>query len=211
MAKLIIKNGVAVANNSGAMEQKPFKNGRKSKSHTSRLRNLLFIAVIVGALISSCATTEKSFSVKTLDITHGGVIQKPVIVDLTVGQTKVTGTAEGPPSQVAALKNEAVKDALTKAGNADVMVEPNFTISKLSRVDKTVTSVEVTGFPGTYKNFRTIEENDSTWLQNMDGINQAKIYDPTQKQEATSEKSGSKNRIWYIGGGIVIVIIALLL
>jgi hypothetical protein len=35
------KTGEAVANNSGAMEQRPLKNGRKSKSQMSRFNLLM--------------------------------------------------------------------------------------------------------------------------------------------------------------------------
>jgi hypothetical protein len=39
MKNILFKNGAAVANYSGAMEQRPLKNGRKSKSQMSRGNN----------------------------------------------------------------------------------------------------------------------------------------------------------------------------
>jgi hypothetical protein len=207
MKNILFKNRAAVANNSGAMEAETIlKHGRISKSHKSRIniyKNLLFIAIIACAMLSTgCAS--KIRSVKKIDISHGGVIQKPVIADLTVGQTKVQGTAQGK-GNVETIKAEAVRDALIKAGNADVMIEPDFSIS----IKGMNAQVEVTGFPGTYKNFRTIEDNDSVWLESMEGIYQARIYDPTDKQ--TTVQRSNKGRVWYYIGAGVLVVIAFIL
>jgi len=199
----------AVANQGGAMGADTIsKNGASSKSHTSRRnisKNLLFLAVIACVILSSCVSTQKARSVTTVDISHGGVIQKPVIVDLSVGQTKVQGTASGTSMQVEMLKNEAVRDALTKSGNADVMIEPNFTITTRG----TTAQVEVTGFPGTYKNFRTIEDGDNTWLENIGEIHQARIHDSTKKLTAVSEQKNNKARVWgtIAGGGLLLVLL----
>jgi hypothetical protein len=198
----------AVANKSGAMEQRPLKNGRNSKSHTSRsnLFNINFsLAVIACVLLSSCATMQKkTYSVTTVDITHTGVIQKPVIADLIVGQTKVYGKASFD------NKNEAVKNALATV-NADVLIEPNFTYTS-DMASGYVSEVEVSGFPATYKNFRTIEDSDTTWLKNTRDVYQAKVYDTTKKQTAqpTVEQKSKKGLIWgSIGGGIAFALILL--
>ena len=202
-------NELAVANSSGAMEADTIsKNGHSSKSHMSRSffsKKIFFLALIVCVLSSSCVSTQKTRSIKTVDISHGGVIQKPVIVDLAIGQTKVQGTASGTSMQVEMLKNEAVRDALSKAGNADVMIEPNFSITTRGGS----TQVEVTGFPGTYKNFRTIEESDSAWLENMGGINQARIYDPINKQTSTVDQQNNKGRVWGAIASIGLLVILL--
>jgi hypothetical protein len=209
MKTLVCKNEVAVANNSGAMESETIKkNGISSKNQMNRghfSKNLLFLVVITCVVLSSCMSTQKVLSVKTVDISHGGVIQKPVIADLSVSQTKVIGTASGSSStNVDILKNEAVKDALSKAGNADVLIEPNFTISKrYSSIE-----VEVTGFPGTYKNFRTIEDGDATWLKNMEGIHQVTVYDAINKQTVVTEKKSNKGGVWAgVGGGLLLIIL----
>ena len=186
--------GAAVANQGGAMEADTIsKHGRNSKSHTSRgnILNIcmnsmkfIFLMFIAFAILSSCSPTQKRVSVKTVDITHTGVIQKPVIVDLQVGQTKVRGSAIGASSELQRLKNEAVKDALNNAGNADVLVEPNFTTSSTGYR----ATVEVTGYPATYKNFRAIEANDTIWLNNSRDIYQAKVYDTREQQQAVKQQ-----------------------
>jgi hypothetical protein len=168
-------------------------------------RNLLFIAIIGCALLTT-SCVSKIRSVKTIDISYGGgVIQKPVIADLSVGQKKVQGTAAGK-GNLETIKAEAVRDALVKAGNADVMIEPDFSIT----IKGSNASVEVTGFPGTYKNFRTIEDIDRVWLESIEGIHQARIYNSIEKQ--TTVNQSNKGRIWYyVGGGGVLLLILLLL
>ena len=188
----------AVARKGGAMEAETIgKNGRNPKSHTSRGNilnicifmnslKIIFLTVIAGGILSGCSSMLKSGSVTTVDITHTGVIQKPIIVDLDVNQTKVTGNSNGKSIELQMLKNEAVKNAL--AGKADVLVEPNFSIT--SKGGKS--HVEVTGFPASYKNFRGIEPSDTTWLKNTREIYHAKVYDTTEKQTATSGAAKKK-------------------
>jgi len=55
-------------------------------------RQTLFLAIAASAFLASCATLTTSTS-KTTDIYGAGVIQKPVVVDLDVKGTKVTGMA----------------------------------------------------------------------------------------------------------------------
>ena len=219
-----IETGKAVANQGGAMEADTIlKNGRNSKNQLSRkLYKLIemkrfkvtFLAVITCAILSSCAPMSmpvyRTSSVKTVDISHNGVILKPVIAELSVNQTKVQGTAEGSSSQLQAIKNDAVRDALNKAGNADVIVEPNFTVT----TQGTHTKVEVSGFSGTYKNFRSIEDSDNAWLEKLDELdesNKVKIYNAnaTNEQTAVAQNSNQKLGVKWgvLGGGILLFII----
>jgi len=166
----------------------------KKNKKMRRIVNLTVLAIISAVIFSSCEV-QKTATVKTMDITNTGVIQKPVIVDLEIQQTKIKGTASGRVGKndvgLEAIKNEAVKNALNASGNADVLIEPNFTITK----DFSGTTVEVTGYPAKYKNFRNIEEKDATWLEATNEIHKAKIYDTTQKSDVTIERSkGRKNR-----------------
>ena len=95
--------------------------------------NLIILAVISTVIFSSCST-QKATTVKTMDITNTGVIQKPIIADLDIQQTKAKGVTTGKVNViggVAAIKNDAVKSAL-KAFDGDVLVEPNFTVTTTS-------------------------------------------------------------------------------
>ena len=164
-----------------------------------------FLAVVTFLCSSGCATSSRTFSVTTTDISHTGVIQKPVVVDLNVEATKIRGTATGVSTNVQAVKNEAINNALSTK-NADVLVEPNFTItSRNANV-----TVEVTGYPGTYKDFRMISDSDSTWLQHSNAIYMAKRFDTVEKQSVVSEQQ-KKKRVWYYigsGAGLLLLILA---
>ena len=210
--KRVVSN--AAATQSRAMEPETISKNRASlKSHTSRRNSLrktysaLFFAIIATFVLSSCSSLQRTTSVKTIDITNVGVIQKPVIVDLVVDQTKVRGTATGSNTSggVTVVKSEAVKDALSKAGQADVLIEPDFTITTRNAN----ITVEVTGFPATYKNFRTIEEQDAVWLENSQNIYIAKTYDPTEKKEVTTDQK-KKGIIWSAAGTVTAVLLLLL-
>jgi len=138
--------------------------------------------IFAGALIisftwnvTSCNSLKSTTNTsKTLSIYGAGVIQKPVIVELEVKQTKATATVSGKiGSDIETLKAQAVSVAIKNAG-ADVLVEPTYTIVSISRTF----TVTVTGFPATYKNFRDIKIEDIPLIKA--GILQtAKVAEPT--------------------------------
>lgn len=141
------------------------------------MKNILSaICMITIALsITSCNSLKSTTNTaKTLNIYGSGVIQKPVIVELDVKQTKVTATATAKMgSAIETLKAEAVSMAIKNAG-ADVLVEPSYTVVSNSRTS----TVTVTGFPATYKNFRDIKLEDVPLIKA--GILQtAKVAEPT--------------------------------
>lgn len=113
-----------------------------------------------------------------MDIYGAGVIHKPVLVDLDVKQTKVTGTAtfaEG--SSLEIVKQTAVADAIKKSA-ADILVEPTFS----TETSGTRITATVTGFPAFYKNFRPITVDDLPLLQV--GLTQkATVYEPTAVEQ----------------------------
>lgn len=133
------------------------------------------IAIIIIFSFGSCNSLKSTTNTaKTLPIYGAGVIQKPVIVDLDVKQTKTTATATGKlGSNLEVIKAEAVSRAI-KAAGADVLVEPTYTIVT-NRGNSTVT---VSGFPATYKNFRDIKPEDVP-LINAGILQTAKVAEPT--------------------------------
>jgi hypothetical protein len=81
---------LAVANHSGAMEQRPFKNGRKSKSHTSRCNNLsLIIFTVFAVLVTSC-----NFKGKDKNKTEAESVSSGSEAKLVEKITKSDGTYE---------------------------------------------------------------------------------------------------------------------
>lgn len=117
--------------------------------------------LIVGAvLLTSCAAVNKVETAKTLGIYGPGVLQNPVVADLDVRETKVSGSATGSSTAPNVVKNMALADAIKKA-NADVLVEPTFELS--TKGGKTTATVQ--GFPATYRNFRNATPADSLLIQ----------------------------------------------
>ena len=140
---------------------------------------LLFI--MLSLFFTSCKIIESNTS-KTLDIYGAGVIQNPVLVDLDVKDVKITETSTSNVLTIEELKREAVSSAI-KNNKVDVLVEPTFKVVTVG-VENTVT---VTGYPATYKNFRSIKAEDVPLLQV--GISQkAKVANGDEMQK--KEKGG---------------------
>jgi hypothetical protein len=123
-------------------------------------KQILSITVLVLTILTSCSVVKTNTS-KTLDIYGAGVLHKPVIVDLEVKEIRVTGMATLTKGvSLEPVKQEAVADALRKSG-ADVLVEPKFE----TKTSGGRTTATVTGFPATYKNFRSITLEDVKLLR----------------------------------------------
>lgn len=151
----------------------------------------IFVAMAAMLLLGSCTELLPTQTAKSLNIYGPGVIHHPVIVDLDVSGTKVSASATGLASNVAALRNEAISNAIKMAG-ADVLVEPVFeTKPQGGRV-----VVTVTGFPATYKNFRPAQQADVPLLE-AGVMHRAKVSEVSP--EPTRKKGG--------GGAVVIVLI----
>ena len=137
------------------------------------IKIILLLIVIIGLI--NCApmtpaSTRLRFGVQDLamDVTHTGIIQRPMLVDLNVVNTAVTGRAsetipaDTPHATISAFRQHlerlAVKNAVETA-NADLLVRPIYTVT---HTGNTLT-VEVKGYPARYTNFRPITPNDPEW------------------------------------------------
>ena len=120
--------------------------------------NLLLSACFYFVILfaSSCATTIHTGTARTRNINQGGIKESANMADLTVGESKVTGTSTGQKISDDTAKNLAIYDAVKKA-NADVLIEPVFDIAKTGNS----ITVTVDGYPGYYKNFRRPTTRDS--------------------------------------------------
>lgn len=141
-----------------------------------KLIKLLSLLTIM-YLASSCAIT-KTMTAKRIDIYGSGVIQHPVVAELNVKKTKVIGTAKSSYGTTISsdTRNNAIADALKKA-NADVLIEPVFE----TETNKGVTTVTVTGFPGTYEGFRLATVEDVPLLD-MGILQKATVAEPQAAQ-----------------------------
>lgn len=162
------------------------------------------IHALLGAalLLSSCATVSKVDTAKSMEIHGPGVIQYPVIADLDVQEQKVRGVATGRRSATTTVKQLARVNAI-KMANADVLVAPVYEIeTKGNR-----TTVTVTGFAASYKNFRSATAADSSLVETvyMNQPNTVVVDEPATRKASAGWLSA-------IGGilvaGILLVVLA---
>lgn len=120
------------------------------------------MALAAVVLLSSCITTTKT--ARTAQTSTS--IKNATVADLRVTDQRITYTMS--PSKaiqragLSNVKQAAIQEALTKHGNADVMVEPEFVIEQeRSLFGSHITSITVSGRPAYYQNFRTLP--DSVW------------------------------------------------
>lgn len=126
-------------------------------------KTILSLVVIVAALlvVTSCSYRMVERTGHTLD-----PYSEPMMADLEVSQTKVTGSFSVFKKQLgfirwraASMKTNtyrlnAVYDALQSV-KADVLLFPQYEVVKTEGMGDGIT-VTVTGYPGIYKNFRPI-------------------------------------------------------
>ena len=157
------------------------------------------LAILTMTLIASCGVA-KSNNAKTKDVQGPGIVHLPVLADLNVKPTKVTGTATAllkPPTiTTVSIKQEAIANALAKV-NGDILIEPFYRIETIGK-QYTVT---VSGYPATYKNFRMMEDKDTT----LYSINQSFITNTVSNSSSPSTVVRKKK-----GGGIILVLLLLL-
>ena len=163
------------------------------------LKNIrqIFIICAASAMLGSCVAVSKSTTSKTLDI-QASVIQKPTVADLEVKETKITGTSSGKIATMAveAIQGEAVASAL-KTTNADILVEPRFETT----VSGSTTTVTVSGFPATYKNFRPMKIDDIALVQSG-VVRQVSTFVPPTISTLDQERTSAKK---FLGGFLITI------
>lgn len=147
------------------------------------MKQLSFLCIIL--LLCSCSRVVKTGTTRTTDINGAGILHKPVVADMEVRETKVSGSALGRKKDgMESVRQAALKDALQKS-NADVLVEPSYeTECKGKKINATVS-----GWPANYKNFRTIKTED------IDLLKAGKKYSAktsTQKEEVNKKKGPAR-------------------
>lgn len=127
-----------------------------------RIRN---IALLLGlcAMVVSCVTTSKT--AKTTDI--NAETHSVTVADLKVSENRIDYTMNPVPKSILRggennVKRAAEYEALKQNGEGDVLLEPEYVISKKRTLfGSKISAITVTGRPATYTNFRTL--NDSVW------------------------------------------------
>ncbi len=124
----------------------------------------IFLLIVMAGFLSSCTTTFKTARTESVPYS----MYNATVADLDVSPKRVTHTMT--PSRavraggVENCKQAALQEALTKHGNSDLMVEPQFVIEMEKYLFRSkVTSVTVSGHPAKYVNFRSMP--DSGWCK----------------------------------------------
>jgi hypothetical protein len=121
-------------------------------------------SVFVLTLLVSCSPTKKArtYDYDYLYINKQGIVQRPLIVDLEVGKkASITKTYKNVTTDMA--RQNTIEDFI-RQNNADVIVQPLFTINTEDNNTKTTVTVTLSGYPANYKNFRPYEAKDKELL-----------------------------------------------
>jgi hypothetical protein len=166
---------------------------------------IILTATAATIAFTSCTPALKSTSSRTREV-NGSILQTPVLADLEVSQTKVTGTASYSGQPVDYVKGMAVADAL-KNSNADELVEPSYDVETVG----TQIKVTVKGFPATYKNFRAASKADTTLMKMALRTSNSAPVSTVANEAAPAAKKKNKAASAVIGvlGGAALLIIIL--
>lgn len=139
------------------------------------MRKSIFFSALACMLLTSCSTTNLLEKTATTAKTETS-IKAITIADLDVAPERATYTMT-PSDEILRggednVRRAAEKEMLAAHGNADVLVDAEFVITKESgsffKPGK-ITSVTVTGHPAHYKNFRPLPEQ--VWQNAVTSIN----------------------------------------
>jgi hypothetical protein len=124
------------------------------------IKKMLLLGAVVFALGSCSMPKQTTTTSKSLGIYGAGVIQKPVVTNLKVNPRKFTSTYAGNGTEgLMYHKSQAIAKAMAE-NKADVIIEPAYDItSSASNV-----SITVTGYAGSYENFRQLTGADTSLL-----------------------------------------------
>lgn len=164
--------------------------------------NRIHIAVIaVSILFFSSCSSSKTMTSKSSDIYGAGVVQYPVVAEMEVSKTKVSGTIvwKGGGASTNTLKEMAISEAV-KSANADVLIEPKFEVDVKGR-KRTVTA---TGFPAKYTSFRNAVLSDTL-------IAKVGTMQRTEEVEPATNPKKTRRTFAVVGGAVGAFLLSFLL
>ena len=125
------------------------------------MKKFLLFACVTFAL-TSCITTVKTAKVADTN----GQLLSATVADLEVSPVRVTYTM-APSKEIqraglANVKQAVIRECLEKNGNADVLVDAEYTIEQEKLLfGRRINLITVSGHPARYRNYRSL--NDSVW------------------------------------------------
>ncbi len=141
-----------------------------------KFKSLIYIASLSVILFSCAPKMNKFTSSPYIDIEEPEIQGYPLMADLSISKEKVKGSAtmgfsSGIGAPIEECKKSAIGNALI-ASEADVLIEPFYIIET---TESSVT-VQVTGFPAKYKNFR--KDTERMAEINAVSVNQTSVFGP---------------------------------
>ncbi len=160
------------------------------------MKRIIFIIPALLLLMSSCVTTTKTARTEDAPFT----MYNATAADLKVAPQRIYYTLVPSDELLRGgeenCKRAAVNEALVANGNADLLIEPEFTVTKKRGLFKTkITSITVSGRPATYVNFRSLP--DKVWSNPVFRMGKEKTS--SQGLFQSSAKKAKKHNIRYQG------------
>lgn len=126
------------------------------------IKNIALLFILCAITVSCVTTTETA---KTLG--YNPETYSATVADLKVSDKRVDYTMSPVPKDILRggennVKKAAEYEALKRNGEGDILVEPEYIVSKKRTLfGSKISSITVTGRPATYMNFRSL--NDTVW------------------------------------------------
>ena len=156
----------------------------------------IFIFGVVMMTLASCSIQKQTTNTaKTLGIYGAGVIQRPVLANLKITEKKVSTFYSADNMQDLNFhKSQAIAKSLIE-NKADVIIEPSYEIVTSGSSVK----ITLTGFAGTYENFRLLTGAYTSLLMDI-GIGN---YNNSEKDVTPQAAPAKKKKL----GGILLLLI----
>jgi len=160
---------------------------------------------------SSCTTTKTSTAdYDYLFITKQGIIQKPLIADLEVSQTKSVLTRSYQNISISTGKENVMGEFITQF-RCDLIVQPYFITSSTTSSGNTTIMVTVSGYAASYKNIRQFERKDTAQLLPLNYLHNGPARPLSTSAEITptvKKNSGVKLLATLLGIGLIAAVAA---
>ncbi|MDB5203013.1 MAG: hypothetical protein JWQ27_2422 [Ferruginibacter sp.] len=149
------------------------------------MKEVILAATVVAALTSCSLQKRTTNTAKTLGIYGAGVIQKPVLTNLKVNPQKFSSSYASNETQgLEYHKSQAVAKAMME-NKADVIIEPAYEITSSG----SSVSIILTGYAGSYENFRQLTGADTSLLVDAGIMNYNSGPGATPAAQAVKKKS----------------------
>lgn len=163
----------------------------------------LAVAVVTACSLSSCSS-QLIETAKTVDVDT--YIYSTTVADLSVREAKSAKTIEWTSGTDEEIKEKAAT-ALLADTNSDVLVEPQYTVTR----NLSGGTVTVSGYPAKYTNFRPLSHQEADLMALLNGRDASRkvfLFTPSVanglgSHVASSRDSRRKNVINVVGGALI--------